>query len=116
MCHAHGLHMTLVASTQILGAEARSRVPEEYIVQQPSSANPPTLFLVLAQMADQIAAAAANPDASAAQALQDQEQFLKAGKLRAAGLAPADFASIKWFVDAPVDCCFLELIVTAVDS
>lgn len=62
---------------QILGAEARSRVPEEYIVQQPTSANPPTLFLALAQMADQIAAAAS--DASASKALQDQEQFLKAG-------------------------------------
>ena len=63
---------------QILGAEARSRVPEEYIVQQPTSANPPTLFLVLAQMADQIAAAAS--DASPSKALQDQEQFLKAGE------------------------------------
>ena len=63
---------------QILGAEARSRVPEEYIVQQPTSANPPTLFLVLAQMADQVAAAAS--DASASKALQDQEQFLKAGE------------------------------------
>ena len=72
---------------QILGAEARSRVPEEYIVQQPTSANPPTLFLVLAQMADQIAAAAS--DASASKALQDQEQFLKAGEpLRTSFSAP----------------------------
>lgn len=63
---------------QILGAEARSRVPEEFIGQQPTSANPPTLFLALAQMADQIAAAASDPSAS--QDLQEQEQFLKAGK------------------------------------
>lgn len=65
---------------QILGAEARSRVPEEYIVQDPSSANPPTLFLPLAQMANQIAAAASDPPAS--QALHDQKQFLLAGKLQ----------------------------------
>ena len=64
---------------QILGTEARSRVPEEFIVQQPDSANPPTLFLALAQMADQIAAAASNPSAS--KALHYQEQFLKAGRL-----------------------------------
>ena len=63
---------------QILGAEAQSRVPAEYIVQQPTSANPPTLFLALAQMADEVAAAAS--DASASKAVQDQEQFLKAGK------------------------------------
>lgn len=53
-------------------------MPEEYIVQQPTSANPPTLFLALAQMADQVAAAAS--DAQASQVLQEQEQFLKAGK------------------------------------
>ncbi|XP_047329863.1 mannosyl-oligosaccharide glucosidase GCS1-like [Impatiens glandulifera] len=32
---------------QILGAEALSKVPEEYVVQHPSNGNPPTLFLVL---------------------------------------------------------------------
>lgn len=53
-------------------------MPEEFIAQQPTSANPPTLFLALAQMADQIAAAASNDSAS--KALQDQEQFLNAGR------------------------------------
>ena len=70
---SHGLR-----HLQILGAEARSRVPEEYVVQQPTSANPPTLFLVLAQMADQIAAAAS--DASLSSAMQEQQHFLKAGE------------------------------------
>ncbi|KAL2207584.1 glycoside hydrolase [Sarocladium strictum] len=32
---------------QILGAEARSKVPEEFQVQYPHYANPPTLFLVI---------------------------------------------------------------------
>ncbi|ONK58208.1 uncharacterized protein A4U43_C09F9600 [Asparagus officinalis] len=32
---------------QILGAEALSKVPEEYVLQHPSNGNPPTLFLLL---------------------------------------------------------------------
>jgi mannosyl-oligosaccharide glucosidase len=36
---------------QILGEEARSRVPDEFVPQHPSAANPPTLFLVLSRMA-----------------------------------------------------------------
>lgn len=32
---------------QILGAEALSKVPEEFVLQNPTNANPPTLFLVL---------------------------------------------------------------------
>ncbi|KAH9607597.1 hypothetical protein KSS87_016297 [Heliosperma pusillum] len=32
---------------QILGAEALSKVPEEFVLQYPSNGNPPTLFLVL---------------------------------------------------------------------
>ncbi|KAL8201349.1 hypothetical protein R6Q57_012688 [Mikania cordata] len=32
---------------QILGAEALSKVPEEFVIQRPSNGNPPTLFLVL---------------------------------------------------------------------
>ena len=63
---------------QILGAEARSRVPAEYITQQPTSANPPTLFLLLAQMADEITTA--SPDAKGSGRLHDQELFLKAGE------------------------------------
>jgi mannosyl-oligosaccharide glucosidase len=32
---------------QILGKEARARVPAEFLVQHPSHANPPSLFLPL---------------------------------------------------------------------
>ncbi|KAG5521860.1 hypothetical protein RHGRI_034177 [Rhododendron griersonianum] len=32
---------------QILGAEALSKVPEEFVLQHPTNGNPPTLFLVL---------------------------------------------------------------------
>ncbi|KAK8472312.1 hypothetical protein PHAVU_002G174901 [Phaseolus vulgaris] len=35
---------------QILGDEALSRVPEEYVPQHPTDANPPTLFLALSDM------------------------------------------------------------------
>ncbi|KAA0034203.1 hypothetical protein IC582_023286 [Cucumis melo] len=35
---------------QILGAEALSKVPEEFIPQYPSNANPPALFLVLREL------------------------------------------------------------------
>ncbi|KAI4336596.1 hypothetical protein L6164_015105 [Bauhinia variegata] len=37
---------------QILGAEALSRVPEEFVPQHPTNGNPPTLFLVLSDVVD----------------------------------------------------------------
>ncbi|KAG5380374.1 hypothetical protein IGI04_028216 [Brassica rapa subsp. trilocularis] len=39
---------------QILGAEALSKVPEEFVVQYPSNGNPPTLFLVIRELIDGI--------------------------------------------------------------
>ncbi|KAK9105009.1 hypothetical protein Scep_021853 [Stephania cephalantha] len=36
---------------QILGAEALSKVPEEFVPQHPSNGNPPTLFLILHDLA-----------------------------------------------------------------
>jgi len=36
-----------IAREQILGDEARSKVPREFQVQYPHYANPPTLFLTL---------------------------------------------------------------------
>jgi len=42
---------------QILGEEARARVPHEFIPQSPDAANPPALFLPLAEMAERVSAA-----------------------------------------------------------
>jgi mannosyl-oligosaccharide glucosidase len=39
---------------QILGHEARSKVPEEFQVQYPHYANPPTLFLVIEKFTEQL--------------------------------------------------------------
>jgi mannosyl-oligosaccharide glucosidase len=41
-----------IAREQILGGEARSKVPPEFQVQYPTFANPPTLFLVLNRFID----------------------------------------------------------------
>ncbi|KAJ2905292.1 putative glycoside hydrolase family 63 protein [Zalerion maritima] len=43
-----------IAREQILGAEARSKVPPEFQVQYPHYANPPTLFLVLDTFVDKL--------------------------------------------------------------
>jgi mannosyl-oligosaccharide glucosidase len=43
-----------IAREQILGPEARSKVPSEFQVQSPNIANPPTLFLVLAAFVDRL--------------------------------------------------------------
>ena len=43
-----------IAREQILGAEARSKVPPEFQVQYPHYANPPTLFTVVAAFLDRL--------------------------------------------------------------
>ena len=43
-----------IAREQILGDEARSKVPPEFQVQYPHYANPPTLFLILETLVDKI--------------------------------------------------------------
>jgi mannosyl-oligosaccharide glucosidase len=45
-----------IAREQILGAEARSKVPPEFTVQYPHYANPPTLFMVLEAFLDKLEA------------------------------------------------------------
>ena len=48
-----------IGREQILGAEARTKVPQEFQVQYPHYANPPTLFLVLESFMDKIKAKSA---------------------------------------------------------
>ncbi|RCI07673.1 hypothetical protein L249_5754 [Ophiocordyceps polyrhachis-furcata BCC 54312] len=45
---------------QILGPEARSKVPEEFQVQYPHYANPPTLFMVVDRLVDRLLPAGRN--------------------------------------------------------
>lgn len=47
---------------QILGDEARSRVPDEYVAQLPHAANPPTLFLPIMKLAQSLAQNASAQD------------------------------------------------------
>ncbi|KAL1987153.1 hypothetical protein VTN96DRAFT_4759 [Rasamsonia emersonii] len=48
-----------IAREQILGAEARSKVPPEFTVQYPHYANPPTLFMILESFVDRFNKSAA---------------------------------------------------------
>ena len=43
-----------IGREQILGPEARSKVPQEFQVQYPHYANPPTLFLILETLIDKL--------------------------------------------------------------
>jgi mannosyl-oligosaccharide glucosidase len=43
-----------IAREQILGAEARSKVPAEFTIQYPHYANPPTLFMALEAFMDKV--------------------------------------------------------------
>ena len=66
---------------QILGEEARARVPEAFVAQHPEAANPPTLFLPLASMAQEVATfnTSANVMSDRAHDIEEQRQFLLAG-------------------------------------
>src|SRR4051794_32276688 len=43
-----------IAREQILGAEARSKVPAEFQTQYPHYANPPTLFFIIDALVDRL--------------------------------------------------------------
>ena len=80
-------YLTREVICQILGEEARSRVPPEFVVQDPSAANPPTLFLALADMARSISGQKPGSNLE----VQEDLQFLKAG---AAPLHPEHIANL----------------------
>ena len=68
-----------IAREQILGEEARARVPAEFMVQDPQAANPPTLFLVLADMARGLQAADSMTPGRR-EIVQADADFLRAGE------------------------------------
>lgn len=60
-----------IAREQILGQEARSKVPEEFQVQYPHYANPPTLFLVIESFMERLRAANASSTIESERLAQD---------------------------------------------
>lgn len=62
---------------QILGKEARARVPAEFLVQHPSHANPPSLYLPLLAHASVAAAAVGSGEGVEGQEAQRAAAFLK---------------------------------------
>lgn len=60
---------------QILGAEARSKVPEEFQVQYPHYANPPTLFLVIESFMERLRALNGTAPAEKETLSQDQKLY-----------------------------------------
>ncbi|GAQ91059.1 mannosyl-oligosaccharide glucosidase [Klebsormidium nitens] len=62
---------------QILGSEARRRVPDQFVLQHTTNANPPTLFMPLREIAMRIAAASSD---AAADVSDDERALLAAEK------------------------------------
>lgn len=65
-----------IAREQILGAEARSKVPEEFQVQSPKIANPPTLMLVFENLLKRVASKSAAGDTNEFNQLGDVNEPL----------------------------------------
>ena len=87
---------------QILGERARARVPADFITQSLYAANPPTLFLVLADMARGLRGADKHTAAADLQFLQAGELLHPPGTLEplsaAGGLAgcKAEATGTRW--------------------
>ena len=71
-----------IAREQILGAEARSKVPAEFQVQYPHYANPPTLFMVITSFLDKLDAV--KSDASNQHVLAEKSYYMQLANREAA--------------------------------
>lgn len=80
-----------IAREQILGAEARSKVPPEFTVQYPHYANPPTLFIILEAFLDKLDA---NKNISVEQSSEDIAERLRSAYVQQPELGEAYIRSI----------------------
>lgn len=80
-----------IAREQILGAEARSKVPPEFTVQYPHYANPPTLFIILEAFLDKLDA---NKNISVQQSPEDIAERLRSAYVQQPELGEAYIRSI----------------------
>lgn len=71
-----------IGREQILGAEARSKVPEEFQVQYPHYANPPTLFMVITSFLDKLDAKSS--DSSSQKVLKEKSYSMQLSNQEAA--------------------------------
>lgn len=71
-----------IGREQILGAEARSKVPEEFQVQYPHYANPPTLFMVITSFLDKLDAL--KTDTSNEKLLHEKSYYMQLANREAA--------------------------------
>lgn len=71
-----------IGREQILGAEARSKVPEEFQVQYPHYANPPTLFMVITSFLNKLDAQ--KTDSSNEKLLHEKSYFMQIANREAA--------------------------------
>ncbi|KAF2267600.1 glycoside hydrolase [Lojkania enalia] len=73
-----------IAREQILGAEARSKVPPEFQVQYPHYANPPTLFMVITSFLDKLDVQTAASEKSSQKLLAEKSYFMQLANREAA--------------------------------
>ncbi len=71
-----------IGREQILGGEARSKVPDEFQVQYPHYANPPTLFMVVISFLDKLDAV--KTDTSNEKLLHEKSYFMQLANREAA--------------------------------
>ena len=71
-----------IGREQILGDEARSKVPEEFQVQYPHYANPPTLFMVITSFLDKLDAL--KTDTSNENVLREKSYYMQLSNREAA--------------------------------